>query len=171
MAPFLLRRGWTWARWRSHDGLMTVAAWLRRVPLTITMALVVLGVALATGALWNPLAGRSLGRVLEYGLPAFEDGRWWTLFTGSFVAVQPVQYIPILLGLLAFGGLAEYLLGTRKAALAIVVCQVFAVLGTAVLLMLNCDHGYQWATDLARQVDAGPSAGFLGAAAAASAVL
>jgi lysylphosphatidylglycerol synthetase-like protein (DUF2156 family) len=150
---------------------MTVAARLRRVPLTITMALVVLGVGLATGALWNPLAGRSLGRVVEYGLPAFEDGRWWTLFTGSFVAVQPAQYIPILLGLLAFGGFAEYFLGSRKAALAIVVCQVFAVVGTAALLLPIRDHGYQWATDLARAVDAGPSAGFLGAAAVASAVL
>ena len=66
---------------------MTVAARLRRVPLTMTTALVVLGVTLATGALWDPLAGRSLGRVVEHGLPAFEDGRWWTLFTGSFVAV------------------------------------------------------------------------------------
>jgi hypothetical protein len=55
--------------------------------------------------------------------------------------------------------------------LAIAVCHVFAVVGTAALLLLVRDHGYQWATDLARQVDAGPSAGFLGAAAVASATL
>jgi membrane associated rhomboid family serine protease len=150
---------------------MAVAAWLRRVPLTITMTLVLLGVGLATRALWEPLAGRSLGRSVEYGLPVFEDGRWWTLFTGSFVAVQPAQYIPILFGLMAFGGFAEYCLGARKAALAIFGCQVLAVVGTAALLTLIRDHGYQWATDLARQVDAGPSAGFLGAAAVASAAL
>jgi lysylphosphatidylglycerol synthetase-like protein (DUF2156 family) len=150
---------------------MQVAAWLRRVPLTITLTLVIFGLGLATRALWDPLSGRSLGRSVEYGLPAFEDGRWWTMLTGSFVAVQPAQYIPILLGLLVFGGFAEYFLGTRKAALAIVLCQVFAVVVTAALLMLVRGHGYPWATDLARQVDAGPSAGFLGAAAVASAVL
>ncbi|MEP7194357.1 MAG: DUF2156 domain-containing protein [Actinomycetota bacterium] len=82
-----------------------------------------------------------------------------------------MQYIPILLGFLVFGGFAEYCLGAAKAALAFVACHVFAVAGTAALLMLVRDHGYQWATNLARVVDAGPSAGFLGAAAVASATL
>jgi hypothetical protein len=101
---------------------MPVAAWLRRVPFTITLTLVILGLAVATGALWDPLAARPLGS-WAYGLPAFDDGRAWTVVTGSLLAMQPAQYIPILLGCLVFGGFAEYLLGTRKAALAIVVCQ------------------------------------------------
>jgi phosphatidylglycerol lysyltransferase len=150
---------------------MPVAASLRRVPFTIAMTLFILGLALASGGLWDPLAGRSLGRSIAYGLPAFEDGRFWTVGSGAVFALQPVQYLPILLGFLAFGGFAEYCLGARKAALAFVGCHVFAVVGTAALLLLIRDHGYQWATDLAREVDAGPSAGFLGAAAVASATL
>jgi lysylphosphatidylglycerol synthetase-like protein (DUF2156 family) len=150
---------------------MPVAAWLRRVPFTIAMTLLILGLAVASRGLWDPLAGRSLGRSIAYGLPAFEDGRVWTVATGAVFALQPLQYVPILLGFLVFGGFAEYCLGAAKAALAFVVCHVFAVVGTATLLMLTRDHGYQWATDLARVVDAGPSAGFLGAAAVASATL
>jgi lysylphosphatidylglycerol synthetase-like protein (DUF2156 family) len=141
------------------------------MPFTIVMTLVILGLALASRGLWDPLAGRSLGRSVAYGLPAFEDGRVWTLATGAVFALQPLQYIPILLGFLVFGGFAEYCLGAGRAALAFVACHVFAVVGTAALLMLVRGHGYQWATDLARVVDAGPSAGFLGAAAVASATL
>jgi phosphatidylglycerol lysyltransferase len=150
---------------------MPVAASLRRVPLTIALTLLTLGLALASRSLWDPLADRSLGRSIAYGLPAFENGRLWTVGLGTVFALQPLQYIPILLGILAFGGFAEYCMGTRKAALAFLICDVFAVVGTAVLLLLIRDHGYQWATDLARDVDAGPSAGFLGAAAVASATL
>ena len=156
---------------RQHHGGMPVAASLRRVPFTIAMTAVILGLAMASRGLWDPLAGRALGRSVAYGLPAFEDGRVWTLATGAVFALQPLQYIPILLGFLVFGGFAEYCLGAGKAAIGFVVCHVFAVVGTAVLLMLVRDHGYQWATDLARVVDAGPSAGFLGAAAVASATL
>jgi lysylphosphatidylglycerol synthetase-like protein (DUF2156 family) len=150
---------------------MPVAALLRRVPFTIAVTVVILGLAVASRGLWDPLGGRALGRSAAYGLPAFEDGRVWTLATGAVFAIQPMQYIPIVLGFLVFGGFAEYRLGAGKAAIAFVLCHVFAVVGTAVLLMLVRDHGYQWATDLARVVDAGPSAGFLGAAAVASATL
>jgi len=141
------------------------------MPFTVAMALVIVALAVASHGLWDPLADRSLGRSVEYGLPSFEDGRLWTVATGSVFALQPAQYIPILLGFLAFGGFTEYCLGARKAALAIAACHVFAVVATAALLLLVRDHGYQWATDLALKVDAGPSAGFLGAAAVASATL
>jgi phosphatidylglycerol lysyltransferase len=141
------------------------------MPFTFATSLVILGLALATRSLWDPLADRPLGQSVAYGLPAFEDGRVWTLASGAVFALQPAQYIPILLGLLAFGGFTEYCLGARKTALAIVTCHVFAVVATAALLLLVRNHGYQWATDLALRVDAGPSAGFLGAAAVASATL
>jgi len=63
--------------------------------------------ALASRGLWDPLADRELGRPVAYGLPAFEDGRVWALATGALFALQPLQYIPILLGFVAFGGFAE----------------------------------------------------------------
>jgi phosphatidylglycerol lysyltransferase len=155
---------------RQHHDVMPVAL-LRRVPFTIAITVGILGLAVVSRSLWDPLQGRSLGRSVAYGLPAFEDGRVWTLATGAVFAIQPLQYFPILLGFLVFGGFAEYCLGAGKAAIAFFVCHVFGVVGTAVLLMLVRDHGYQWATDLAHMVDAGPSAGFLGAAAVASATL
>ncbi|MGV8973597.1 MAG: hypothetical protein ACOH10_14850 [Rhodoglobus sp.] len=34
--------------------------------------LVILGLAVASRALWDPLAGRSMGHAVAYGLPAFD---------------------------------------------------------------------------------------------------
>ena len=72
---------------------MARAHLLRRVPFTITATLAILGLALASRGLWDPLADRELGRSAAYGLPAFEDGHVWTLATGAVFALQPVQYI------------------------------------------------------------------------------
>ena len=144
---------------------------LARVPLTTGLVAAVVIVGVLTGTLWNPLESRALFGSVTYGLPALEAGQWWTTVAGAFFAIQPLQYLPILLGLAVFGGFAEWRLGTAKAALALASTQFAAVLGSAVLLWLIADHGYLWATLLSHQRDAGPSAGFLGAAAAATVTL
>lgn len=151
--------------------MVRILAALRRLPLTTTLVALILVLSVLSRTLWEPLASQAVVRTVAYGLPAFEDGAWWTVATGAFFAMQPVQYVPILLGVAVFGGFAEWRLGTRRAALALVVCHVVAVVGTATLLWLTRDHGYAWTTALARVRDAGPSAGFLGAAAAASVTL
>ena len=148
-----------------------VISLVRRLPLTTGLLAVIILLAIATRSLWEPLAGRPLGLSTMYGLPAFESGSWWTVFTGAFLAQEPLQYAPILVGLALFGGFAEWRLGTARAAVALIACHVVAVVGTALLLWFTRDHGYQWSTDLARRRDAGPSAAFLGAAAAATVTL
>ncbi|MGZ4697547.1 MAG: bifunctional lysylphosphatidylglycerol flippase/synthetase MprF [Oryzihumus sp.] len=146
-------------------------ALLRQAPLTVALAVVALVVGVVTGSLWSPLAGRPLRADLAFGLPSLEQGRWWTPVTGAVLALEPVQYLPILVGLLALGGFAEVRLGTGRYATALVASHLVGVLGTAGLLALARGHGYGYADGLARQTDAGMSAGFLGAAAAATATL
>ena len=88
---------------------------VRRLPLTSGLVALIILLAIVTRALWEPLAGRSIAASTMYGLPAFESGSWWTVVTGAFFAAQPLQYVPILLGLLLFGGFAEWRLGTARA--------------------------------------------------------
>ena len=143
----------------------------RRLPLTSALVVIVVTLAVVTRALWDPLLDRPLHASITYGLPALEDGAWWTVVVGAFFAAKPYQYVPILLGLMLFGGFAEWRLGTRRAAIALLACHVVSVLGAAGILWLTAGHGYLWTTTLAVVRDAGPSAGFLGAAAAASVTL
>ena len=143
----------------------------RRVPLTVSLTVLVLAMGVATGALWDPLASRPLIEVFGYGLPSFEQGRPWTVLTGFPIALEPAQYVVIVLGLVAVGGFAEWRLGSRRTVVALLVCHLTGVLLTVGTLALVNGHGFLFADDLATQIDAGPSAAFLGAGAAATATL
>ena len=106
---------------RDHGRMPGLVAVVRRLPLTTGLVAVVLLLAIVTRALWDPLVTRPLGASTTYGLPVFESGSWWTVVTGAFFAAQPLQYMPILFGLMLFGGFAEWRLGTRRCAIALVV--------------------------------------------------
>ena len=91
----------------------------RRLPLTSTLVVAVFVLSVWSRALWSPLRGQPLGDSVTYGLPALEQGSWWTVLTGAFFAVEPQQYVPILLGLMVFGGFTEWRLGTLRCAVAL----------------------------------------------------
>src|SRR6185437_13258277 len=61
----------------------------RRLPFTIVVVGTMLVLALATGTLWNALEDRDLVDHVAYGLPALQDGRWWTPVTSAFFALTP----------------------------------------------------------------------------------
>ena len=73
-------------------------------------AMVVLGVV--TQSLWDALEDRALLHQVAYGLPALQDGRWWTPVSGAFFALVPAQYLPVAGGALLLVGWAELRLGT-----------------------------------------------------------
>ena len=58
-----------------------VTAVARRIPTTAALALVLLGVGVASAGLWTPFAASPLHETVAYGLPALEAGRWWTPVT------------------------------------------------------------------------------------------
>ena len=101
-----------------------------------------------------------------YGLPALDDGRWWTPLTGTFLVAHPLVYIPTLISLGALGAL-EYLRGSRVALASVWVGQLFGVFGSALLLsLLRLFSEWPWAEETAAALDVGPSAGALACLAA-----
>lgn len=136
----------------------------RRIPFTLGVVAVMLLLGLTTAALWSPFEDSDLFENVAFGAPAFAEGRWWTPLTGSFFAMEPWQYVPVMGGTLVFVGFAELRLGTRRTALVTTVCQLTGVVGTGLLLgLLDCTS-WQWATDTSQILDVGFSAGFTGAA-------
>lgn len=149
-----------------------VGTLLRRVPFTLAVVAVMLVLGLVTGTLWSSLDGRPLFDTVAYGLPAFQDGQWWTVVTGALFALTPVQYVAVAGGFAVLVGASELLLGTRRTALAACVLQAAAVLLAAlILLALSSWTSWDWAIRLADDRDVGFSAGAMGALAAASAVV
>ncbi len=143
-----------------------ILGFARRIPATLIFVAVILIVGVAGQGLWRPLAGTPLFDVVAYGLPALEQGRWWTPITGTFFVIQPWVYIPTILG---FWGMAylEHRRGWRVALLYYWLGQLFAVFGAALLLTGGRALPWPWAQNLAQTLDVGASGGTMACIAAA----
>lgn len=137
-----------------------------RIPATLALVAVVTAGGVVTQGLWSPLIDSPLWESIAYGVPALEAGRWWTPLTGSFFLARPWVYAVALTG---FAGMAylEYRRGSRVALTYFVVGQLFAVLGTMLLLWLCAMLTWPWAQEQAAALDAGPSGGTMACIAAA----
>jgi hypothetical protein len=149
----------------------TAATVVLRMPFTVGVVLVMLAVGTATESLWIPASERTWFPDVAYGLPALTEGRWWTPVTGSFLALSPAFYVPVITSFALFVGLTEWRLGTARTALICVGGQLVGVLGAAGTLLALQDSGWNWAAELATTPDAGFSAGALACAAAVTAAV
>ena len=143
-----------------------VFAVIRRMPATLTFIGVILIVGVVWGGLWSPFEENDLFDAVAYGLPAFAEGRWWTVVTGTFFVNQPWVYI---FTISSFAGMAylEYRRGSRVALLYYAIGQAFAVLATALVLWLAAMAPWEWAQTQAAALDVGASGGTMACIAAA----
>src|SRR2546430_1618965 len=137
---------------------------IRRIPFTAGTIVMLLVVGLSTGALFTRVSAHPWGDDVAYGLPAFTEGRLWTLVTGAFFAVTPLCYVAVIGSFALLAGFAERRLGTYRTVPACGLGHVAGVVGAALLIALGFD---QWSN----AVDVGFSAGAMAAAAIASAAL
>ncbi|GAA3038386.1 bifunctional lysylphosphatidylglycerol flippase/synthetase MprF [Microbacterium dextranolyticum] len=139
---------------------------LTRTPATLVTLVILLVVGVVSRGLWEPFVESPGMDVWAFGLPAFDEGRWWTPVTGAFLVVEPWVYLPTLIGMAALG-LLEYLRGWRVALGYFWIGQLFGVFGAALLLGgLRLFSGWAWAQEIAGSLDVGPSAGALACVAA-----
>ena len=59
-----------------------------RTPATIATILAVVVVGVVSRGLWEPFVESAGMYTWAYGLPAFDEGRWWTPVTGTFFVVH-----------------------------------------------------------------------------------
>ena len=137
---------------------------IQRTPLTACLVLTLLVVGITTNTLiftatedqpWFPTVGT--------GLPAFAEGRWYTIATAIFFVTHPAVFlvtIPFVIGGL---GWAEWQFGTLRAAAIFVGGHVVGVLGSAAVIWVTALTGWEWALEVAQAYDVGPSCGALAA--------
>jgi hypothetical protein len=144
---------------------------MARTPFTSAYVVATLVLAVVLGTLWESVEQKSWFDLVGYGLPAFEEGRWYTLITGNFFALIPVYYIFVAGAFALITGFAEMRLGTVRTLVITVVFQIAAVLLTALLFWAFRDSGWDWAAQRATETDVGFSAGMLAAVSVASATV
>lgn len=143
-----------------------VVAVVRRIPATLAMVVLILIAGVVWQGLWRPFEETALYDIVAYGLPALSDGRWWTPITGTFFVNQPWVYVFTITG---FWGMAylEYRRGSLVALAYYWVGQLFAILATALVLLLVSQLPWEWAQTEALALDVGASGGTMACIAAA----
>ena len=143
-----------------------VVAVVRRIPATLAMVVLILIAGVVWQGLWRPFEETALYDTVAYGLPALSDGRWWTPITGTFFVNQPWVYLFTITG---FWGMAylEYRRGSLVALAYYWVGQLFAILATALVLLLASQLPWEWAQTEALALDVGASGGTMACIAAA----
>ena len=140
---------------------------LRRVPFTIALVLVLLGLALATGPLSGPSA--IIRHSVGIDLGALSRHQWWSLLTAGFFVENLAQLLIVLVAAIIGVGAAERLMGTWRTALVFAVTGIAATglgLGVEALGVLT---GEYWANAVRGLVTIDPLSPILGTVAAASA--
>ena len=144
----------------------------RVIPFTMVVLTLLLGMGIATGTLWRALDPESgLLQALSFGTQRLTDGLWWTFGTGAFVLPRPEFYLVV--GALLVVGLGSYerRVGSARAALALLGTQLAGTLAAAMVVWPFQGSSWAWAASLSTHVDLGLSAGALGVAGAATALM
>ncbi|MGK0721773.1 bifunctional lysylphosphatidylglycerol flippase/synthetase MprF [Leucobacter sp. W1478] len=144
------------------SGPRRAGVWARRalrVPFTTLLVIVILTVAIATGSLLSPAADMPWFERIATGLPAFAEGRWFTVATSPFVLTPPVALLLIAPVLIGGVGWAEWRFGTLRTVGLFAAGHLVGVFGAAGVLLLVAPSGWPWAVRLSEALDVGPSAG------------
>ncbi|WZH38103.1 MAG: DUF2156 domain-containing protein [Microbacterium enclense] len=143
---------------------------MRRVPATLAVAGLLLVVGVVAAGLWTPFSSSEIFPSVAYGLPALQEGRWWTPITGTFFIDAPWVYAPILIGLTGMAYL-ETRRCSRVAAGYFAAGQLVSVLASALFLWAAAFLPWPWAQQQADVLDVGPSGGVVACIAAAISLL
>ncbi|WP_314036436.1 DUF2156 domain-containing protein [Dietzia sp. CH92] len=148
-----------------------VATAARRLPVTaaIVAALLVTGVVFET--LWRSARHAPWFPDVAYGVPALEGGRWWTLVTGPWFGLTPLQHISLLVLVAAGIGVGEWRLGPARTAMVAAAGQLVGVLGAVAVIVPGNAAGWEWATELSVLLDVGCTTAVIAVLTAATATL
>ncbi|WP_084106282.1 bifunctional lysylphosphatidylglycerol flippase/synthetase MprF [Demequina sp. NBRC 110056] len=146
-------------------------ALVRSAPGTLALSALILVGGIVSGALWTPAEDSGLLDTWGWGLPAFEEGRWWTILGGVLISPTPWMY-PLIIGLFVVGaGFLESRYGFLRMAAVTVGCHIVAVLTVAGILWSLQGTSLEWAQELGDVLDVGASNMAFGAIGAMTAAL
>ena len=148
-----------------------IATAARRLPVTAVIVAALLVTGLVFETLWSSARDASWFPDVAYGVPALEGGRWWTLATGPWFGLTPLQHVSLLVLVAAGIGVGEWRLGPARTALVAATGQLIGVLGAVAVIVPGDAVGWEWATELSVLLDVGCTTAVIAVLAAATATL
>ena len=131
-------------RW--WDGILAFATTqvvqARKAPVTIALVVILWVVGAVTGSLLDG-PSESLQDTVAAGVPAFQDGNWWTPLTAAFFAADLFTYLGVTVLLLVAGQPVRAPVGQPEDAWMTLLVQIVGV-AAGVGLVALCDALFDW---------------------------
>lgn len=141
--------------------LREIVWWVKKTPVTTAIVLLTLSIGIATKALWLPAESSGLVDAYGWGLPAFAEGKWWTILVGAFIAPEPWMYLLILPLIILGGGYIEYKYGAVRMLVTLFATHIASVAIVSLFIYVLQPMGVPLAVEFAKIKDVGMSnAGF-----------
>ena len=148
-----------------------LAGFIRRVPFSIALAIVVIVTAAITGTLVGTASELTQQTWAAGVTTTIEGARWWTLASALVIPFDPFQLVFGVLGALVLLGVAERRMGTWRAIVAFVVTGVLGVALGTLLQWVGSLAGEWWATGTRADLTLDPLTGMVGALIASTAFM
>src|SRR5689334_4321318 len=100
-----------------RKNLAVVGDYAGKLPFTAAICALVIAVGIITGSFWRAVTARTWYPDIAYGVPAFDEHKWWTLLTGSVFGAPPWRFVLATLLLIVLVAWAEIRLGSVRTAL------------------------------------------------------
>jgi phosphatidylglycerol lysyltransferase len=148
-----------------------ITGFIRRVPFSIALAVLLIATAIVTGTAAGP-ASDATAQAWAAGVITTIDGtRWWTVATALVMPFDPFQLVFGVIASIVLLGTAEWRMGTWRAIVAFVVTGVIGVALGTWLQWVGSLAGEWWATGTAADLTLDPLAGIVGALITATAFM
>ena len=148
-----------------------LGGFIRRVPFSIALAVLLVVTAIATGTFFGA-ASDETATTWAAGVITTVDGRqWWTVATALVIPFDPFQLVFGVLAALVLLGIAERRMGTWRTIVAFVVTGAIGVAVGVMLQWIGSLAGEWWATGTAADLTLDPLAGIVGALMTATAFM
>ncbi|WP_173922603.1 phosphatidylglycerol lysyltransferase domain-containing protein [Agromyces sp. Marseille-P2726] len=149
----------------------TFATFIRRVPVSIALTVVLIGTSLVTGTFFGTASEATLQAWSAGVTTTIESGRWWTVGSALVIPFDPFQLVFGALGALVLLGVAERRMGSWRAIVAFLVTGLLGVALGTWLQWLGSLAGEWWAVGTSVDLTLDPLAGVVGALIASTAFM
>ncbi|RXZ49248.1 rhomboid family intramembrane serine protease [Agromyces fucosus] len=148
-----------------------LGGFIRRVPFSIAVAVLLVVTALVTGTFFGA-ASDETATTWAAGVITTVDGRqWWTVATALVIPFDPFQLVFGVLAALVLLGVAERRMGTWRTIVAFLVTGAIGVAVGTLLQWVGSLAGEWWATGTAADLTLDPLTGIVGALMTATAFM
>ncbi|CAM3768426.1 bifunctional lysylphosphatidylglycerol flippase/synthetase MprF [Smaragdicoccus niigatensis] len=154
-----------------RDKLAVIANYAGKLPFTAAICALVIAVGIVTGSFWKAVTARSWYADIAYGVPAFDEHKWWTLLTGSVFGAPPWRFVIATVLLIVLVAWAEIRLGSLRTAFVAVGGQLIGQIGAILLVLVMRETNWEWAHSLAQARHVGFGSACVALVAATSATL